>query len=236
MSTLKLLMVDDRNLSSDIAKAGYKKMGVQVTCVHDFKSTFEQLKEKHYDLLVINLDYGKVDPVRLLDAVKSSKDFADLPVVVTSVQSGAKIKNQALQHAANLFIEQPVPVSFFIEKVKALLDKQVRSNSRVEVYGRAIVLSGGHSTEFGIIDISTSGLLLAGTNLAHGTHALVTLQLDGLNKPVKVNAEVIRSIVSSRTSAGTALRFLDFVADGEQRLAKFIDKQNIQSNELKYYF
>ena len=106
----------------------------------------------------------------------------------------------------------------------------------MEVYGRAIVLSGGHSTEFGIMDISTSGLLLAGTNLAHGTHALVTLQLDGLNKPVKVNAEVIRSIVSSRTSAGTALRFLDFVADGEQRLAKFIDKQNIQSNELKYYF
>jgi len=236
MSTLKLLMVDDRNLTSDLARAGYRKMGVSVTCVHNFKSTFEQLKEKHYDLLVINLDYTKIDPVRLLDAVKSSKDFLDLPVVVTSVQSNPKIRNQALQHAANLYIEQPVPVHFFIEKVKALLDKQVRSNSRVEVYGRATVLAEGHSTECGIVDISNSGLLLAGSNLSQGKHALVTLNLDGLNRPIKVNAEVIRQVNSEKISSATALKFLDFISDGELRLSRFIEKQNIDSTELKYYF
>jgi DNA-binding response OmpR family regulator len=232
---VKLLMVDDRTVAADLARAGYRKMGVQVACVHDIKSCFDQLVEKHYDLLVINLDYTKIDPVRLLKTVKSSKEFSDLPVVVTSVQSSAKIKAKALELGALLFIEQPVPVTFFIEKVKGLLDKQVRTNTRVEVYGKATVLASGHSTDVGIIDISNTGVLISGTNLEAGAQALVTLELDGLNKPIKINGEVIRSR-SGTNSEGTALKFSEFIGDGEERLSKFIDKHKIHSSQLKYYF
>ena len=235
MSMLKLLMVDDRTVAADLARAGYRKMGVQVVCVHDVKSCFDQLVEKHYDLLVINLDYTKIDPARLLKSVKSSKEFADLPVVVTSVQSSAKSKAKALDLGAILFIEQPVPVSFFIEKVKALLDKQVRTNARVEVYGKATVLASGHSTEFGIIDISNTGVLISGRHLEAGAQALVTLELDGLNKPIKINGEVVRSLTGANTD-GTALRFSEFIGDAEERLSKFIDKHKIESSQLKYYF
>lgn len=235
MSMLKLLMVDDRTVAADLARAGYRKMGVHVACVHDVKSCFDQLVEKHYDLLVINLDYTKIDPARLLKTVKSSKEFSDLPVVVTSVQSSAKIKAKALDLGAILFIEQPVPVSFFIEKVKALLDKQVRTNTRVEVYGKATVLAGGHSTEFGIIDISNTGVLISGNHLEAGVQALVTLELDGLNKPIKINGEVVRSLAGSNTE-GTALRFSEFIGDAEERLSKFIGKHKIDSAQLKYYF
>lgn len=235
MSMLKLLMVDDKTVASDLARAGYRKMGVQVTCVHDTKAAFEHLTEKHFDLLVINLDYTKIDPVRLLKTVTSSKEFSDLPVVVTSVQSSAKIKTQALAHGAMLFIEQPVPVSFFIEKVKGLLDKQVRTNTRVKAYGRATVLTGGKSTEFGIIDISSTGILIDGASLEEGSPALVTLLLDGLSKSIKANAVIVRSS-GEKNLTGTGLKFSDFIGDGEDRLSRFIDKHKIDSSQLKYYF
>ena len=104
-NTLKILSIDEKRVTSDLDKAGYRKMGAQIFNCNSYGDAVQILDEQDVNVLVINYDFKDVDSVATCEHLKRSYK---IPVVFTSVQSVPK-KILKKEHGPDLFIEQPIP-------------------------------------------------------------------------------------------------------------------------------
>lgn len=239
-SHIRMLSIDDKTLTTDLDRAGYRKMGVLVKPAATYDEAESFLSTGKIDIIVINLDFNRVNGVETVRHIKKQEQYSQIPLVTTSVRTSARVRNSALDAGADLFIEQPLPRQFFIEKLKGLLDQQTRTNQRLDVAGSASFSWQGNESECYIGDVSSTGLLLATeTKIDDGTSLEIKLTLPGLNKPISVVGEVVRTIKKDENYpdrvAGIGVKFLKFSGDSEKRLEKYIIKTDDQENKMVYY-
>jgi CheY-like chemotaxis protein len=241
MSQIVMLSVDQKNLTSDLERAGFKKMGILVRSASSYPDIIKALKLEKIDIIVVNMDHTGMDPLDAVKKLKESPAWGDLPIVLTSVQSSAKIKELAKKSGADLFVEQPLPRDYFIEKLKSLLSHQTRSHGRVSgsVTVRFSWHGESHSVEVG--DLSLTGVLLTSTLVMPAGDLLdLEISIGASNKPVKVKGEVVRIVQpdSKRIGAeegGIGVRFNQFSADGQQRIESWVARTSDSTNKMAYY-
>lgn len=237
-TTLKILFIDEKRITSELEKAGYRKIGAQIHQATNFPQAKQALKNSHFDVIVINYDYASVDASNVCEHFKKDKATADIPVIFTSVQALPR-KVSARELGPDLFVETPVPREYFIEQIRGLLEEKTRETARVTHEGFAKFDFKGKSVECPIEDISRSGILLT-TDLAiePGTKLSLTFELPGYLKAIKVEGEVIRLIAGDSRrdiSAGIGIRFGEFSGDSEKRLEKYVAKTQFDDPKLAYY-
>ena len=235
---IRMLSIDDKTLTTDLDRAGYRKMGVLVKAAANFEEANGYLENGNIDLIVINMDYGGVDAPVVTKHFKSQGDYTEIPVVVTSVQTAAKVRKAALEAGADLFVEQPLPRQYFIEKLKKLLEQRTRTDERVDFGGKVKFEIGGKPDECPIGDLSTSGILLATERqIDDGTEMEVAFEIPGYKKPIQALGVVVRTIRSKDPGrkSGVGVRFNSFKGDSEKRLEKYIARSSDKENKMIYY-
>ena len=182
ISSVKLLMVDEKRMTTDLDIAGYRKLGINVKSATTFEAVDKIIKTETIDIIVFNYDFKEIDCVQTCALFKSSADTAEIPIVFTSVQSLPK-KILKSHLGPDLFIEQPIPRSFFIEKVKNLLDEKTRDTSRVDHGGVAIFDWEGQPAQCEIQDLSQSGILLnTDIDIPNGQSVSISFHVSGYKK------------------------------------------------------
>lgn len=240
-NTIKMISIDDKTITTDLDRAGYRKMGVFVRPAANYEECSRLLKkEEQIDLIVINMDYKAVDAVNVTKHLKAQERFRTIPVVITSVQTAAKVRNAALEAGADLFVEQPLPRQYFVEKLKQLLEQRTRTTERVDVPGEVKFLYEDAEQACPIGDLSISGILLS-TNAELDSGMMLTLEfeLPGNKKPIRVEGEVVRTIRFNakhpERAAGIGIRFVNFHGDSQKRLEKYIEKSAHSDTQMAYY-
>jgi DNA-binding response OmpR family regulator len=239
-NTIKMLSIDDKTLTTDLDRAGYRKMGVYVRPAANYEEAARTLRAEKIDLVVINADYKPIDANQITKHLKMQDEFKAIPVVITSVQTTAKVRNSALEAGADLFVEQPLPRQYFIEKLKQLLEHKTRTTERVAVHGNVTFAIGKSTETCAIGDLSVSGMLLSTeATIADGTTITLEFELPGNKKPIKVDGVVVRTIKYSANhpdrQTGVGVRFDDFHGDSKKRLEKYIEKSSHDDSRLRYY-
>ncbi len=239
--SIKLLSIDDRTMTTDLDRAGYKNMGVIVKLAKNFHEAEEALNSETIDLIVINYDYSKIDGLAICRHLKKQDTHKDIPIVITSVQTSAATREAGLEAGADLFVEQPIPRQYFIEKLKRLLAQRTRSNDRVAHHGMATLHYEGEACQCPIGDLSASGVLVS-TNLElrQGLEVEVKFNLPGYKKPVHVRGEVVRilktrEINGEENGGGIGIRFKEFFGDSEKRLDRYVAKSTDEQHGMLYY-
>lgn len=237
---IKMLSIDDRMLTSELDRAGYRNMGIMVRQVSSFAEAEETINSEEIDLIVINLDYEKVDALAICKHFKSDKNYKDIPLVLTSVQTSASVRKSSTAAGADLFVEQPLPRQYFIEKLKKLLDQVTRGNDRIDIKESCKVSWGKENLQFTIGDISSSGMLLNTENaIPSGEQVKLSFMIPGYKKPIEVNGLVVRHIKSDGNAAanisGLGIRFESFLGDSEKRLEKYVVKTSDTDEKMIYY-
>lgn len=241
MSHITMLSVDEKTMASDLDRAGYKKMGITVKSATTYDDMIKLLSAHHIDIIVMNMDHTKIEILDAVKRIKRIKDFSEVPVVLTSVQSAPKIKQLALKSGADMFVEQPLPRDYFVEKIKSLLSQQTRGQQRVS---GSVALTfnwndRAHTCDVG--DLSPTGILLF-TDLSIPSGTLLELQitLGASHKPIKVKGEVVRHLTpdparNGHKMGGIGIRFNQFSADGQQRIESWVARTSDTTNKLAYY-
>lgn len=238
---IRMLSIDDKTVTTDLDRAGYRKMGVYVRAATNYEECMKLLKSEPIDIIVINMDYKGIDAVQAVKHLKTKSDFKGVPVVLTSVQTAAKVRNSALDGGADLFVEQPLPRQYFIEKLKQLLEQQTRTTERVDLQSVVTVTFSDQELTCGVGDLSVSGMLLVSdAQIADGMPVEISFAVpDGNKKPLKISGEVVRTINFSPKFpdrlAGIGVRFNAFHADAEKRLVTFIEKSTTTEDRMRYY-
>lgn len=237
-TTLKILFIDEKRITSELEKAGYRKIGAQIHQATTFTQAKDALKAGHFDVIVINYDYAAIDAGNVCEHFKKDLSSADVPVIFTSVQSLPRKVSQR-EHGPDLFIETPVPREYFIEQIRNLLEEKTRETARVNHEGFATFAYKGKTIECPIGDISRSGILLTtDLNIDPGTKLSLSFELPGYLKAIKVECEVIRRIAGDSRKdvpAGLGIRFDEFSGDSQKRLEKYVAKTQVDDPKLVYY-
>lgn len=237
---IKMLSIDDRMLTTELDRAGYRNMGILVKQVSNFAEAQDLLSVEKIDIIVINLDYEKIDAITICRHFKTHSETQEIPVVLTSVQTSAAVRKRSLEAGANLFVEQPLPRQYFIEKLKKLLDQMTRANDRVDLQETVTVTFNGKKLTLPIGDISSSGMLVA-TDLSFPDGAVVQLSftIPGFKKPIECSGTVVRTIRNDGNTAikstGVGIRFEKFDGDSEKRLERYIAKTSDVDGRMIYY-
>ena len=180
-ATLKILYVDEKRITTDLDKAGYRKMGAQIFQATSYRQAQEQIDKNDIDVVVINYDYKEVNPIAVCEHFQKVREL-NRPVVFTSVQSlPPQVVNK--EFGPDLVIQQPIRREYFIERLRKLLEQSIRDTDRVEHVGSAEFSYDDRSYKVNIQDISSSGLLLASDlDLKSGCKIELKLRSAGLQK------------------------------------------------------
>lgn len=236
--TMKILFIDEKRITSELEKAGYRKVGAQIVQATNFTQAKDVLKKEAIDVIVLNYDYSEIDAPSICEHFKKLKDTAHIPIVFTSVQALPR-KIMQREHAPDLFIETPVPREYFIEQVRNLFEEKTRTTERVSHGGDAEFIIDGKTFRAPVQDISKSGILLAtDMTFAAGSKVSLSFELPGYKKPIQVDGEVVRQIEANKhrdTPAGIGIRFDEFNGDSQKRLEKYIAKSQSDDPKLVYY-
>jgi len=157
---IRMLQIDDKTVTTDLDSAGYRKMGVIVKPATNYEEARRLLQAGGIDLVVINLDFAGVDGTQITRHLKSQPESQEVPIVLTSVRTSARVRSAALDAGADLFVEQPLPRQYFIEKLKQLLEQRTRTTERVEGPGAARVSTDENEFSCAIGDLSQTGMLV----------------------------------------------------------------------------
>lgn len=241
MSQLTIITLDEKSLTSELDRAGYKKMGITVKTAVTYEDVIKNLSDFNIDMIVMNMDHTKVNAIQATKKLKKIPEFANIPVVLTSVQSSAKTRQSAKDCGADLFVEQPLPRDYFIEKLKNLLSKQTRGQQRVSGSINVTFQWEGKSHTCEVGDLSLTGLLLSTKLSIPAGHAIeMQINLGASNKPVRVKGEVVRQVGPDKRRVGAedggiGIRFNQFSGDGQMRIESWVARTSDSTNKMAYY-
>lgn len=236
-----LLSIDSESMTTQLDRASYRKMGVKVYHANTFNELQRLLEQQPIDILTLSLDLPQLDALNTIKQLRTASRHVDLPIVITSVRGESALKTKCLQAGANLFVEQPLPRTVYIEKIKTLLEQQIRDQDRIEMGDlRVEVKMGEHSFFCGVTDISLSGLLLSTEeSLEPESEVEITVTLPGQRKDTRLTGQVVRKVQSGREGTsqleGVGIKITRFHADAEKRLEKFVLRSQHKDLQLHYY-
>lgn len=239
--SIKMISIDDKTMTTDLDRAGYRKMGVYVKAASNYEEARKILSEDQIDIILINMDFKPVDGPAICKHFKNTEETSSIPIVMTSVRTAAKIRNSALEAGADLFVEQPLPRTAFIERIKQMLEHKTRSTERVVVKGDALVTTSKGAFPCPVIDLSISGILVATeADLEDGSMVQIEFELPNQKIKFVAEGEVVRTITFNNDKkttfkTGVGIRFGKFIGKSQEYLQKYMENSAMSESEMHYY-
>jgi len=111
-----------------------KKEGYQLYFAHDGESAFKIIKEKHLDVIVLDLMLGTISGFDILQELKSNPDTSAVKVIVVSALSDDASIEKAQELGADGYISKPYDIISLKSTVKELLRASHINNFDFENY------------------------------------------------------------------------------------------------------
>lgn len=235
---INILSIDDNKVTTELERAGYRKMNVTLFEADDFQNAENILKETPIDIIVVNFDYEEVNSLLLCQHFKTDKKTKEIPLVFTSVQARPKGYKNLVKAGMDLFIEQPIPRQYFIEKLRGVLDQKLRTENRLNHKGMVNFKWRQGEMRCTIADLSQNGLLLlTEEELALNEAITMSFTLPKYKKPISVTGQIVRRIPPENKDEeiGFGIRFESFNGDSKKRLEKYLGTVKAEDPKMIYY-
>jgi DNA-binding response OmpR family regulator len=126
-SKKRIFIADDDTDILQIVQSLLECAGFSTETARDSEEALEQIMKLKYDLLVFGVLMPRVDGMRLLQAVRKSRTYAEVPVLfITSYSRKGRLKTRLRETAckAEGGIQEPLKSKLFLETVTALLERK----------------------------------------------------------------------------------------------------------------
>ena len=126
MQKLKILMIEDDELASEIIADYLGGCGFVVECVFTATDGVAYIKHHDYDILILDINLPDFTGYEVLKNIRKN---TSLPVIVTSAYSETKSKILAFKYGANDYMVKPLD----LEELEARIWVQLSKNSEIEM-------------------------------------------------------------------------------------------------------
>lgn len=126
----KILVVEDDQNIAELVKFNLEKEGHQVSLAQDGEAGLQFLQREIPELVVLDLMLPKLDGLELCRMIRSKTKFNHLPVIMLTAKSEEVDKILGLEMGADDYLTKPFSPRELTARIKALLRRSSRSESR----------------------------------------------------------------------------------------------------------
>lgn len=131
MHTLQdVVIIEDSASVLRLVSRYFERRGAHVTSAHEAPTGIELIRRLHPDLVVCDHSVKQGDGLRVLRAVKEDAATASIPFIYTSSDVSAPVREAALRHGADSFVEKPFTSKDITEAIAEALSNQGTSEDR----------------------------------------------------------------------------------------------------------
>lgn len=128
---MKLLLVEDESVLSQVLAKGLRKLGYGVDCALDGEQALDMLEYNAYDLMVLDLNLPGISGFEVLEAVASEKPGVKILILTAQGETDLKVKGFSL--GANDYLTKPFDFQELAARIQALLRREFRMRPKVYI-------------------------------------------------------------------------------------------------------
>ncbi len=125
----KVLVVDDEKLIVKGIRFSLEQEGIEVDCAYDGEEALNMAREKEYDMVLLDLMLPKVNG---LEVCQQIREFSDMPIIMLTAKGEDMDKILGLEYGADDYITKPFNILEVKARIKAIMRRTVRSESKEE--------------------------------------------------------------------------------------------------------
>ena len=114
----QILVVDDEKLIVKGIKYSLEQDGMDVTAAYDGEEALQNIKEKNFDLVVLDVMLPKMDG---LEVCQQTREFSQVPIIMVTAKGEDMDKIMGLEYGADEYITKPFNILELKARVKAIM-------------------------------------------------------------------------------------------------------------------
>ena len=221
----RILLVEDEDHLRDVIRLNLDLEGYDVTSVGDGKSALNEIDNKRFDLLLLDVMLPEIDGFQVCQSIRLRN--VNMPILIISAKGGSQDKIQGLKLGADDYLAKPFNLEELLLRVKILLKRSDREDGSVHVDTFEF---GGNTVDFSSHEIVTfSGVKKL---LSKKEIMLLRLLIDRKNKVVS-REQILESVwgydvyPSTRTIDNYILAFRKYFEEDPKLPRYFISIRGI---------
>lgn len=131
----KILVVDDEKLIVKGIRFSLEQDGMEVDCAYDGEEALNLVKEKEYDLILLDVMLPKYDGFEVCQQIR---EFSDVPVVMLTAKGDDMDKILGLEYGADDYITKPFNILEVKARIKAIMRRTGKKEEDAS-HGKVIV-------------------------------------------------------------------------------------------------
>lgn len=127
----RLLVADDDALGRDVLARRLEREGFVVVTVENGREAMEQLEREQFDLLLLDIVMPEVNGTQLLERLKSSEQWRELPVIMIATLDDLDSVARCISLGADDYLPKPFNPVLLCARIRSCLEKkQLREKER----------------------------------------------------------------------------------------------------------
>ena len=135
----QILVVDDEKMIVKGVKYALEHDGNEVDAAYDGEPALDMIKNKEYDLVILDVMLPKLDGIQVCQTVR---EFSDVPIMMLTAKSEDMDKILGLEYGADDYMTKPFNILELKARAKAILRRthsvQQKKENVLEVHGLRI--------------------------------------------------------------------------------------------------
>lgn len=119
-----LLIVDDNKVNRLLLARSIELLGHQASVAENGRVAMEMLHTQPFDLLLLDIEMPEMNGFEVLEAIKSTVELRELPVIVTSSVEGLDNVVRCIELGAEDYLPKPVNKTLLSARVSSCLEKK----------------------------------------------------------------------------------------------------------------
>lgn len=120
----KILVVDDSSTNIVLLEAILNGQGYEIETAQSVKEAYQIIKKGDVNLILLDLLMPRVSGFDFLKEIKNNESTKDIPVIIVSAVADVDNKKKSIELGAMDFINKPIDIQDFIERIEAILKKK----------------------------------------------------------------------------------------------------------------
>lgn len=114
----KVLVVDDEKLIVKGIRFSLEQDGMEVDCAYDGEEALDCVKNKEYDMILLDLMLPKMNG---LEVCQQIREFSDVPIIMLTAKGEDMDKILGLEYGADDYITKPFNILEVKARIKAIM-------------------------------------------------------------------------------------------------------------------
>lgn len=232
MSIVKVLLVDDVKLFLEFERTFFERTGCQILTASSGDECVELARAEKPHIVLLDYEMPRKKGDEICRILKGDERTKHIPILMVTTFDNEEIRRKCMDAGATGFVAKPISGKELLEKVVGILKIPyrvfLRTPLQIEI---ALEAAGIRRRAQGFSeDLSETGMLVeVAEYVARGSKVMVQFDLPGLERPMKLQGEVMR-IFEKRAPGryGIGVQFVQVSPETRRRIRQYVQEATLR--------